>query len=155
MEGQLQVEEIRKAQRDLNDAFSFRRSINVDQEEEAFTTTVLSEKVGTEVGAEPIVKSEADGVNGGGKKKKIRRRKKQVVVVEEEEVAPVEEAFKFEGDFEGNVPDLDMTSAFDDFPSSMDDEAELLRAERMERLMSGGTTIEEKEEDDEDWRRRR
>lgn len=157
MEGQLQVEEIRKAQRDLNDAFSFRRSINVDQEEEAFTTTVLSEKVGTEVGAEPIVKpSEADGgVNGGGKKKKIRRRKKQVVVVEEEEVAPVvEEAFKFDENFEGNVPDLDMTSAFDDFPSSMDDEAELLRAERMERLMSGsGTTTEEKEEDEPryDW----
>jgi len=31
MEGQMAVEEIRKAQRDLNDAFSFRRSINFDE----------------------------------------------------------------------------------------------------------------------------
>jgi hypothetical protein len=42
MEGQLQLNEIRKAQRELTDAFSFRRTINVDQDEEAFTTTVTS-----------------------------------------------------------------------------------------------------------------
>jgi Sec-independent protein translocase protein TatA len=46
MESQLQLEEIRKAQRELNDAFSFRRSINVDQDEDAFTTTVTSPREG-------------------------------------------------------------------------------------------------------------
>ena len=39
MESQLQLEELRKAQRELNDAFSFRRSINVDSQGEAFSTT--------------------------------------------------------------------------------------------------------------------
>ena len=37
MENTLQLEEIRKAQRELNDAFSFRRSINVDEDSEAFS----------------------------------------------------------------------------------------------------------------------
>jgi Sec-independent protein translocase protein TatA len=33
----VQIEELRKAQRELNDAFSFRRTINVDSDSEAFT----------------------------------------------------------------------------------------------------------------------
>lgn len=33
----VQIEELRKAQRELNDAFSFRRTINVDKESDAFT----------------------------------------------------------------------------------------------------------------------
>jgi Sec-independent protein translocase protein TatA len=38
MESTLQLEELRKAQRELNEAFSFRRSINVDTDGEAFST---------------------------------------------------------------------------------------------------------------------
>lgn len=38
MESQLQLEEVRKAQRELNDAFSFRRTINVDEDSDAFST---------------------------------------------------------------------------------------------------------------------
>ena len=37
MENQVELQELRKAQNDLNNAFNFRRSINVDQEAEAFT----------------------------------------------------------------------------------------------------------------------
>lgn len=119
MESQLELDEIRKAQRELNDAFSFRRSINVDQDEEAFTTTTTSEKIG----AEPI------RGDIGSTKKKIRRRKK--VVAEEVEVAGGAE-------LNGNVPDLDMTDAFSDFDKTfdMEAEAEKVRAERMERLQA-------------------
>jgi len=38
MESQLELQELRKAQRELTDAFSFRRSINVDQEADPFQT---------------------------------------------------------------------------------------------------------------------
>ena len=118
MESQLELDEIRKAQRELNDAFSFRRSINVDQDEEAFTTTTTSEKIG----AEPI------RGDIGSTKKKIRRRKK--VVAEEVELSGAE--------LNGNVPDLDMTDAFSDLDQTfdMEAEAEKVRAERMERLQA-------------------
>jgi Sec-independent protein translocase protein TatA len=69
MESQLQLEELRKAQRELNDAFSFRRSINTDEdEEEAFSTTVTTPR--------PAI-AESDGMtvtNDGTTKKKSRRR---------------------------------------------------------------------------------
>ena len=42
MESQLQLEELRKAQRELNDAFSFRRSINTDETSDAFSTTATT-----------------------------------------------------------------------------------------------------------------
>lgn len=53
MESQLQLEEIRKAQRELNDAFSFRRSINVDRDEDAFSTTVTTPREGWVEGQDP------------------------------------------------------------------------------------------------------
>lgn len=80
MESQLQLQEIRKAQQELNEAFSFRRSINVNPTE-AFSTTVTSPRSGA---------STAEAVLGGGAaaaavasqdfaapKKKIRRRVKK------------------------------------------------------------------------------
>eukprot|EP00980_Cylindrotheca_fusiformis_P031772 scaffold26938_cov113-Cylindrotheca_fusiformis.AAC.1 len=42
MESQLQLEEIRKAQRELNDAFSFRRSINVEEDSNPFEVNAQS-----------------------------------------------------------------------------------------------------------------
>ena len=46
MESQLQLEELRKAQRELNDAFSFRRSINTDETGDAFSTTATTPRPG-------------------------------------------------------------------------------------------------------------
>mmetsp|Transcript_8183 Transcript_8183/g.12563 ORF Transcript_8183/g.12563 Transcript_8183/m.12563 type:complete len:201 (+) Transcript_8183:130-732(+) len=66
MESQLELEEIRKAQRELNDAFSFRRSINVDGESEF--SDVTPEQAAA---AEPIKDLNKKS------KKKIRVRKKK------------------------------------------------------------------------------
>lgn len=120
MESQLQLEEIRKAQRELNDAFSFRRSINTDDTGDAFSTTVDSPRPGvtavqdddattTAVVAEDD--NDAGDAGSGGRssvsqggtttKKKIRRR------VKRKAATPTEE-----GSYNGNVPtDLDMPSA--------------------------------------------
>lgn len=113
MESQLELEEIRKAQRELNDAFSFRRSINVDEESEF--SNVTPEQAAA---AEPIKSSSKKS------KKRIRVRKKkkpkqEPVVEDTEEIVD-------------NIPDLDMTSSFE-----AANEEEKLRAERMERLASG------------------
>jgi len=94
LESNFQLEEIRKAQQELNDAFSFRRTINTNQEEEAFTTNVKTERPGEESmgnsAASPgitaaAVATEEEGATAGGAataaapKKKIRRRvRKQV-----------------------------------------------------------------------------
>jgi Sec-independent protein translocase protein TatA len=65
MESQLQLEEIRKAQRELNNAFSFRRSINVDQAEDAFSTTVTTPREGWVEGQDPSEEiAEADELPG-------------------------------------------------------------------------------------------
>jgi Sec-independent protein translocase protein TatA len=112
MESQLQMEEIRKTQRELNDAFSFRRSINVDPDDEAFTTTTTSEKVG----AEPILsRTDDDGTKG---KKRIRRRKKPTVSSSEEneeteQQLRMDDSWETANTGENNIPDLDMSYAFD------------------------------------------
>lgn len=125
LESQLEIEEIRKAQRELTDAFSFRRTINVDDEEEAFSTkaTIASTEESSETAA-PL--------SEGGKKKKIHRRVKKKVVAEE--AAPVEQPPAPTQEDSGDVEDLDMTAAFADIepPSSTN------REERMERLKDLG-----------------
>ena len=71
MESQLQLEELRKAQRELNDAFSFRRSINVEESTDAFQVnaqTAKSEVAPPEAGA-------LAAAAGGSAKKRLRRRK--------------------------------------------------------------------------------
>mmetsp|Transcript_21913 Transcript_21913/g.60929 ORF Transcript_21913/g.60929 Transcript_21913/m.60929 type:complete len:436 (+) Transcript_21913:138-1445(+) len=89
MESQLQLEEIRKAQQELNDAFSFRRTINTNKEEEAFSTNVQTTRPGEEApgmggaavaGAAPATTVE-EGPNPPPKKK-IRRRVKKRAAVE-------------------------------------------------------------------------
>lgn len=67
MENQLQLTELRKAQQDLTDAFSFRRSINYN-EDEAF-----AERPNPEVGKN-VTAVEADVTT---KRKKVRRRVKK------------------------------------------------------------------------------
>jgi ribosomal protein L12E/L44/L45/RPP1/RPP2 len=125
MESQLQLEDLRKAQRELTDAFSFRRSINVD-DTEAFATNVATPRVGKSIGNIEEVASEVAAAGAGAatvaaaggsaaptkKKKKYRRRK----VVKEEE--PVEEESSDDiPDYSGEIPDLDMNSAFPDLPA--------------------------------------
>lgn len=99
MESQLQIEELRKAQRELNDAFNFRRSINVDEDSEAFSTNVQSPREGLREGVEPSTLEAADEAAAAaaataaaapGKKKKIRRRVKKRVAAEEETVPDLE-----------------------------------------------------------------
>lgn len=113
MESQLELEEIRKAQRELNDAFSFRRSINVDGESEF--SDVTPEQAAA---AEPI-----KDLNKKSKKKiRVRKKKKPKQEPAEQNVEEVN----------NNIPDLDMASSFDST-----DATENLRADRMERLSSG------------------
>ena len=78
MESQLQLDELRKAQQELTDAFSFRRSINVDQEAEAFATVEPS----VEKKSEPAAAVAA--AEGAPKKKVKRRRIKKKKIVKEE-----------------------------------------------------------------------
>ena len=122
MESQLQLEDLRKAQRELTDAFSFRRSINVD-DTEAFATNVATPRVGKSIGdveevaaAAGVGAATAAAAGGSAapskKKKKYRRRK----IVKEEE--PVDEESSDDiPDYSGDIPDLDMNSAFPDLPA--------------------------------------
>lgn len=135
MESQLQLEELRKAQRELNDAFSFRRSINVDEQAEAFATTPEMSSVNTSTEEKDTTAETSDAAP---KRKKKRRRIKKKKTVPEEEAngttatAPASES----------VPDLEMPAPWDVEPDDEEErrrtEAELqLREERMERLKSG------------------
>jgi Sec-independent protein translocase protein TatA len=132
LESQLQLEEIRKAQRELNDAFSFRRSINVDSDTDPFEVNVKSPRLDDafaeqdrEFAAAAAASSStavADGPSVPAKKKRVRRVKKQKVAAP----VPVEDDDDDNFDFDGldalsnnlqqaplanNVPDLD---AFDE-----------------------------------------
>ena len=85
MESNLQLEEIRKAQAELNDAFSFRRSINVDADTEAFEVNAQSPRgptpqdVASTAGAVAAVANEDAPASAAAAaapaKKKIRRRR--------------------------------------------------------------------------------
>lgn len=96
MESQLQLQEIRKAQQELTDAFSFRRSINIDEEAEAFSNEPV-------VNAAPTAASASSSSSSSSQigSRKIRRRVKK-------RVAPAE-----------IVPDLEMPSKIDDQSQSI------------------------------------
>jgi len=103
MEGQLQLEEIRKAQRELNDAFSFRRSINTDVDS-SFETTPAKESSSTPAAAAAVAAT-TEG-EATGKKKKIRRRVRKKTPPAEE--TPPAIAQDVPPAMESNVPDLEM-----------------------------------------------
>lgn len=92
MENQLALGEIRKAQAELSDAFSFRRSINVEEADPAFTTSAPPSAVAT------LEKDEVTGTVGNPNTPiKKKKRKKRVVVTEEtalEDLDVSEEDFK-------------------------------------------------------------
>ena len=127
LESQLQLEEIRKAQRELTDAFSFRRSINVDEDTEAFEVNAQSPRL-VDVVAEPLVVAggaasrsatgEAAENDTPPPKKKIRRRrvKKQpapTLVEGEDFNTPSLAVDKWnEGVLANDVPDLSVEDSW-------------------------------------------
>jgi len=145
MENQLEINELRKAQSELNNAFNFRRSINTDSEMEAFVDLpeVAEEAAATAAtGAAAVGATVATtGSTTTNKKKRKRRRVKKMVP---EELPDVDVPTY-------DIPDLDMTAAFADddqttpattTPSTDGEETEdeftaRIRAERMERLQNG------------------
>jgi hypothetical protein len=131
VESQLQLEEIRKAQRELNDAFSFRRTINTDETTDVFATTTTTKTVGTEQEEIATTKQEEKKK----KKKKIRRRIRKKVAELEPEMIP--DMMQQQELMVNDVPpDLDMTSAFtEETVSATNDDT--LRQERLERLATG------------------
>ena len=129
MENQLELTELRKAQRELNDAFSFRRSINTNEGMEAFDESLLKGGVegaaATAVGGAAVATAEGEVDNTKKKKRRLVRRKKKAVVEEED--------LSEERDLLSEYPDLDM---LDEQPPSGSNESteDSLRAQRMERL---------------------
>ena len=156
MEDQLQLEEIRKAQRELNDAFSFRRTINVDRESEAFSTDVLSPRVGQEYEPPTTSASEAVAVAAEGaagvsaaaastttaaavapkKKKRMRRIKKKIPpVVADEDI-----------ELANDIPSLL------EMPDDVDNEYEAAGKRMMESLKNlSDDEDDEKSDADADW----
>eukprot|EP00559_Dactyliosolen_fragilissimus_P008903 CAMPEP_0184860940 /NCGR_PEP_ID=MMETSP0580-20130426/5727_1 /TAXON_ID=1118495 /ORGANISM="Dactyliosolen fragilissimus" /LENGTH=458 /DNA_ID=CAMNT_0027358225 /DNA_START=73 /DNA_END=1449 /DNA_ORIENTATION=+ len=109
MENELQLGELRKAQAELNDAFNFRRSINVDETAEAFSelpkiaqeNAVSASDAVTVGGGTMAAATATSGATSVKTKKKRRRVKKKKVDVEQPPM-------------ESNIPDLDMSAAFQD-----------------------------------------
>jgi len=148
MESQLQLEEIRKAQQELTDAFSFRRSINVEADSDPFEVNVQTPRGQDDVMTPPINEPEYDmstsataGAAVAPKKKKMRRvkRKKKVAVeptmtseIPEESI----ETAKNNVAFGTNVSSEQLAN---DVPSELDIDDELLEAENkaMERILNG------------------
>lgn len=128
MENQLELQELRDAQKELNDAFSFRRSINVDDTAEAFATTPKFD----DASAVAETTAAAAATTTRKKRRRIKKKKKQPV---EEDPPPM-----------GTIPDLDMSDAFssvmDDDTVKMETEEEgrrRLREERIARLSTDST----------------
>ena len=148
MESQLQLEEIRKTQQELTDAFSFRRSINVEADSDPFEVNVQTPRGQDDVMTPPINEPEYDmstsaaaGAAVAPKKKKMRRvkRKKKVAVeptvtseIPEESI----ETSKNNVAFGTNVSSEQLAN---DIPSELDIDDEMLEAENkaMERILNG------------------
>lgn len=154
MEGQLQMDEIRKTQRELNDAFNFRRSINVEADSSPFEVNAKSPRLDTT----PPTVTEEEEADDKPKKKIRRRRVKKKMVEEEAEEEPFCVGDTNEGAVANNVPDLDIDEEMLDSEERMmqslaeakeelgkeqlEVEAAELRKQRLERLQ-GGTSSDE------------
>ena len=153
MENQLELTELRKAQSELNDAFSFRRSINTNEGGEAFESGSFSDNiaaaaaessaavvggVGTAVASDGTTVKIDEGTTIKKKRRLVRRKKKKVAIEPEEQ--PMEEInVPSESD---EYPDLDMLDAVDLT------EEERLRAERLDRLTAGSSSSSSDDGDD-------
>ena len=138
MENQLELEELRKAQRELNDAFSFRRSINTDEDNDFNeVSTESSESKMNTMATAAVAETKGGETATDPKKRKVKRRRVKKKL-------SVDSADGGVGG-QGQVPDLDMSAAFDDSTppavtangsgSGYDKEEESsLREQRMARL---------------------
>ncbi len=151
MESQLQLEEIRKAQRELNEAFSFRRSINVEADSDPFEVNVQSPRAQDDIMAQPVGETEYDlstGATAGAavapKKKKMRRVKRKKKVAAESE--GMDEAANSNVAFGANTPSEQLAN---DIPSELGVDDELLEAENkaMESILNGSNNDELKLEE--------
>lgn len=155
LESQFQLEEIRKTQQELTDAFSFRRSINVEEETDPFEINVQSPRGQDDVVTPAIqdlpeydLSTTATAATGGAavapKKKKMRRikRKKSPDPAVEDEVP------KFPADVATTNQQL-----ANDIPAELDMDKDLQMAEEkaMEAIFNGSNgsnedlKLEEKE----------
>jgi len=123
MESQLELDELRKAQRELNDAFSFRRSINIDEQAEAFSAAPDDERLGDE----PIISTDQTGSTKP--KRKIRRRKKKAPPPPQPEEIP-------DLEMPGDPVPLEDALKMSEEQARLEEEARL-RVQRMERLEDG------------------
>ena len=146
MESNLQLEEIRKAQAELNDAFSFRRSINVDADTEAFEVNAQSPRgptpqdVASTTGAMAAVANEDAPASAAAAappaKKKIRRRrvKKKKAIVDPGATTMV--ASDPTTSLANDVPDLSVDDSLSEsekrMMASIEQAQEELRAEEEE-----------------------
>mmetsp|Transcript_10474 Transcript_10474/g.22186 ORF Transcript_10474/g.22186 Transcript_10474/m.22186 type:complete len:449 (-) Transcript_10474:141-1487(-) len=151
MENQLELDELRKAQQELNDAFSFRRSINTDEGED-FNEVGGRGSVGADADSLAAEVADSSGAAAAAatasatatataettapkKKKKVKRRKVKKTAVPSPDVAD---------DVVGDVPDLDMSAAFGNEAEAANGNTEqegqggdtTLREERMARLQA-------------------
>jgi len=154
MDDQLELTELRKAQSELNEAFSFRRSINTDEGMGAFAENSFSENTATAAATTTAAAVASDNVATASdgstvaieegvqvkKKRRLVRRKKKKVVEEDEEGEELSEEFNVPSE-EDEYPDLDML----DVPNLTEEERS--RAERLERL-SGSSDDESSSEPD-------
>lgn len=153
-ESQLQLEEIRKAQRELNEAFSFRRSINVEADTDPFEVNAKSPRmpeqtaVAATVTAAVATAEDEEATASAAPKKTIRRRRvKKVMVpdpVEEEEEEEEDDPFcvptgtdMSAGEVVTNVPDLSvedevMNDSEEDADRALREASEQLRKEALE-----------------------
>lgn len=135
MENQLELTELRKAQAELNDAFSFRRSINTDEMADAFEGNSFTEKTAAAAAAAATATEVASGEIEGGRSKKKRRliRRKKKKVVDE----PGEDELDLDRGIETEYPDLDLLGEVSGDANIRISEENKLRDERLERLSNG------------------
>merc|ERR1719491_1688405 len=158
MEDQLDLQEVRKAQSELTDAFNFRRTINVETGGDAFSTIPKSSELYEEsatAATATAAAATAVATDESPAKKKKRKRRRVMKKVETPDTT-------FTGT--GDIPDLDMSAAFkDEFKDQMgvtsdvaipkatsatESDAELekrLKAERLQRLENAQARAEKAE----------
>ena len=159
MESTLQLDELRKAQRELNDAFSFRRSINVDQESDAFSVQAGSAQqpaapasVVESAGAASMSAEASTITTTEDRPKKIRRRVRRRSAPAEtgneasslmttSDAAPPSPA--------GNVPDLEMPNLAATAQAASSKEEAAIIDQEFEKYVSMGTN--NNPPDDEAW----
>lgn len=139
MESTLQLQELRKAQRELNDAFSFRRSINTEEEAGAFSVTAGSAQVAEAKREEEMATRQLDTTDGESvAQKKIRRRVKRRKAEPppsiEPETAPATIArvttnASGPAQLANNIPDLEMPHSETETDESTPEELALIESE--------------------------